>query len=93
MASVVVVKAFQGTVETVELHPSEDSGWGSLGEYVGAPPETSLDEWLKAWVSTDPPGWYNHDHYGDCRILADRGTTGEAHGVRLFKHKGLGRSG
>lgn len=92
MTAVLLVKAFQGIIETVEVHPTEESAWGSLREYVGAPSGSRLNDWWQAWVSPNPPDWYNHDHYGDCRILCDCGTTGEMRGVRVFRQNGLGRN-
>ena len=69
MSSVALIKAFWGIVETVELHSDETSAWASLREYVGAPDDATLDDWWHAWGATDPPAWYDHSNYGDCRIL------------------------
>lgn len=85
MTGVLVVKAFQGVVETVELHPTEESAWGSLREYVGAPPGSKLNDWWLAWVSPSPPDWYNHDKHGDCRVLHACGEVEGTPGSQVFR--------
>jgi len=66
---VALVKVCWGVVEAVEIHPDDDSAWSSLKKYVGAPPEASLHDWWRAWRDGQEVEWYDHDNYGDCRLL------------------------
>lgn len=85
MSAVVLVKAFQGTVEAVELHPDSVSAWGSLRDYVGAPHDADLQDWYCAWGATDPSAWYDHDNYGDCRVLVPVSNESATDSVLVFR--------
>lgn len=93
MGQIVVVKAFQGTVEAVELHQKESSAWASLRDYVGAPQDTTLRDWWHAWSTLNPPDWYNHNDYGDCRLLRPRDCAAGANGALVFEQGCTGECG